>query len=65
MVWSSFLYSCNRIGELLDSIYLYNKYGAPIGYDLWINVAKMVDWVCDNWTRKDEGIWEVRRYVYI
>ena len=22
-------------GELMDSVYLYNKYGRPIGYDLW------------------------------
>ena len=22
-------------GELMDSVYLYNKYGAPISYDLW------------------------------
>ena len=23
-------------GELLDAAYLYNKYGAPISYDMWI-----------------------------
>lgn len=50
------------LGELLDSVYLYNKYAAPIGYDLWVKLVKMVDWVCENWTRKDEGIWEVRRF---
>ena len=22
-------------GELMDAVYLYNKYGAPIGYDAW------------------------------
>ena len=47
-------------GELLDSVYLYNKYGAPISYDLWTQLHKLIDWVCDNWQRKDEGIWEVR-----
>ena len=26
-------------GELLDSVYLYNKYGAPISYDLWRETA--------------------------
>ncbi|HZA56471.1 MAG TPA: glycoside hydrolase family 15 protein, partial [Candidatus Udaeobacter sp.] len=47
-------------GELLDSVYLYNKYGAPISYDLWRNLVRLLDYVCDNWRRPDEGIWEVR-----
>jgi GH15 family glucan-1,4-alpha-glucosidase len=47
-------------GELLDSVYLYNKYGSPISYDLWKHLRNMVDWVCENWRQKDEGIWEVR-----
>jgi GH15 family glucan-1,4-alpha-glucosidase len=47
-------------GELLDSVYLYNKYGAPISYDLWRNLVRLLDYVCDNWHRPDEGIWEVR-----
>jgi GH15 family glucan-1,4-alpha-glucosidase len=47
-------------GELLDSIYLYNKYGSPISYDLWRYLRRLINWVCDNWQRKDEGIWEVR-----
>ena len=47
-------------GELLDSIYLYNKYVEPVGYDGWIRIRRLVDWLCDNWNREDEGIWEVR-----
>jgi GH15 family glucan-1,4-alpha-glucosidase len=47
-------------GELMDAAYLYNKYGAPISYDTWLSLRRLVDWVCDNWQRKDEGIWEVR-----
>jgi len=47
-------------GELLDSIYLYNKYGEPISFDLWQNVIRLVDWVAKNWQRADEGVWEVR-----
>ncbi len=47
-------------GELMDAVYLYNKYGDPIWYELWIRLRGMIDWVCDNWQRKDEGIWEVR-----
>jgi GH15 family glucan-1,4-alpha-glucosidase len=47
-------------GELIDSVYLYNKYGEPISYDEWKALAAIVDWVCQNWDRADEGIWEVR-----
>jgi GH15 family glucan-1,4-alpha-glucosidase len=47
-------------GELLDAIYLYNKYGEPISYELWQTVERLVDWVCANWQRADDGIWEVR-----
>ena len=47
-------------GELLDSVYLYNKYGSPISYDLWFHLSKLINYVCDNWQRTDEGIWEVR-----
>lgn len=47
-------------GELMDSVYLYNKYGTPISYDLWRHLRYLVNWVCDNWQRTDEGIWEVR-----
>lgn len=47
-------------GELMDSVYLYNKHGSPISYDLWMQLAKLVDWVCENWHREDEGIWETR-----
>jgi GH15 family glucan-1,4-alpha-glucosidase len=47
-------------GELMDSVYLFNKYGTPVGFDGWIWLRRMVDWVCDNWQHEDEGIWEVR-----
>ncbi len=47
-------------GELMDSVYLSNKYGTPISYDLWTQLRRLLGWVCDNWQRKDEGIWEVR-----
>ncbi len=47
-------------GELMDSVYLFNKYGTPISYDLWVNLRRMLDWVCDHWQQPDDGIWEVR-----
>jgi GH15 family glucan-1,4-alpha-glucosidase len=55
-------------GELMDAVYLYNKYGAPVSYDLWTHLSDLMDWVCDNWRREDESIWEGRgdreQYVY-
>jgi GH15 family glucan-1,4-alpha-glucosidase len=47
-------------GELLDSLYLYDKYGSPIPHDAWVNVVRLVNWVCDHWRQKDESIWEMR-----
>jgi GH15 family glucan-1,4-alpha-glucosidase len=47
-------------GELMDAVYLYNKYGELISYDLWQNLTRLLDWVCDHWHLKDEGIWETR-----
>ncbi len=47
-------------GELMDSIYLYDKFGERVAHDFWNEVVGMVDWVCENWQRPDTGIWEVR-----
>ena len=47
-------------GELMDSVYLSNKYGSPISYDFWKQLRRLVNWVADNWKKTDEGIWEVR-----
>jgi GH15 family glucan-1,4-alpha-glucosidase len=47
-------------GELMDAVYLYNKYGVPISYGLWSHLRRLLDWVCENWQREDDGIWEVR-----
>jgi GH15 family glucan-1,4-alpha-glucosidase len=47
-------------GELLDAIYIFNRYGQPIGYELWNELVLLVNWVTENWRKPDEGIWEVR-----
>ena len=47
-------------GELMDSVYLFNRYGEPISYDFWTKLRQMTNWVCDNWHTADEGIWETR-----
>jgi GH15 family glucan-1,4-alpha-glucosidase len=47
-------------GELMDSVYLYDKFGRPISFDLWGDLVDLIDWVCDHWQEPDEGIWEPR-----
>jgi GH15 family glucan-1,4-alpha-glucosidase len=47
-------------GELMDAVYLATKYGNALSYDAWKQICRLIDWVATNWTRPDEGIWEVR-----
>jgi GH15 family glucan-1,4-alpha-glucosidase len=47
-------------GELIDSVYLYNKYGTPIYHDAWLHLIRIIDWLAENWDQPDEGIWETR-----
>ncbi|MGX1854238.1 glycoside hydrolase family 15 protein [Streptomyces sp. NBC_01456] len=47
-------------GALIDSLYLYDKWGEPLSSDHWGTVGTLVNWVCDNWDQPDEGIWETR-----
>jgi GH15 family glucan-1,4-alpha-glucosidase len=47
-------------GELIDSVYLYNKHGAPIYHDAWEDLCRIVEWVCEHWDQADEGVWETR-----
>jgi len=47
-------------GELMDAVYLYNKYEERISHDFWKDMAKQIDWLTDHWREPDEGIWEVR-----
>ena len=50
----------DTFGELMDAIYLFNKYVTPIPSDMWHRIRARMNWVCDNWQQPDEGIWEVR-----
>ena len=47
-------------GELLDSIYIYNKYANPITYDQWLSIRRMVNYVIEVRDQKDMSIWESR-----
>jgi GH15 family glucan-1,4-alpha-glucosidase len=47
-------------GELIDAIYVHNKYGGPIYYDAWDGIRDGVDRLAETWDQPDEGIWETR-----
>jgi len=47
-------------GELMDSLYLYDKYGTPFAYEMWREVENLLDWLAANWEQPDQSIWEVR-----
>lgn len=47
-------------GELMDAVYLIDKYSDPISFDMWRRLSRLVTYVAQNWHRPDEGIWEVR-----
>ncbi|GAA1932568.1 glycoside hydrolase family 15 protein [Nocardioides hwasunensis] len=47
-------------GELIDSVYLFDKYSRGISHDAWQDLWRIADWLMANWDRDDAGMWEVR-----
>lgn len=47
-------------GELMDSVYLFNKWARPVSFDLWGHLVRLLEWLSNNWSKPDNGIWEVR-----
>jgi len=47
-------------GELLDSIYIYDRHVMPISHALWKSLVPLIEWVGEHWNEPDEGIWETR-----
>ena len=47
-------------GELMDAIYLSDKYGTQISHAGWQGVVRSLEWLEHHWQEPDEGIWEVR-----
>ncbi len=52
-------------GEMMDSIYLANKYGDPMSYAGWQEVQRILEWLGKNWQRPDQrhmgGSWRGAR----
>ena len=47
-------------GELMDAVYLADKYGTRISHESWQGVRRSLEWLDEHWQEPDEGIWEVR-----
>ncbi|HJU57226.1 MAG TPA: glycoside hydrolase family 15 protein [Actinomycetota bacterium] len=47
-------------GEAMNSVYLGSRRGLTVGHEGWSDLSTILDWLCDNWDRPDEGIWETR-----
>jgi GH15 family glucan-1,4-alpha-glucosidase len=47
-------------GELMDSVYLANKYSGLIAHELWSELRELLNFVCREWRKPDHGVWEVR-----
>jgi GH15 family glucan-1,4-alpha-glucosidase len=47
-------------GELMDSVYLFNKYGTGISHETWGDLTRALEWMLENWDQPDAGMWEIR-----
>jgi pentatricopeptide repeat protein len=47
-------------GEMMDSVYVYDRDARPISTELWESVLRILNWMLKHWRDPDEGIWEAR-----
>jgi len=47
-------------GELIDTIYIYNKNYKPITFEFWTIIERQIEEVIKHWKKPDHGIWEIR-----
>jgi GH15 family glucan-1,4-alpha-glucosidase len=47
-------------GEAMGAIFHADANGLEFAHQGWVSVARMMDWLCDNWDQPEEGIWETR-----
>ena len=53
-------YQLDIYGELIDTIYIYNKQHSAITFEFWETIVKQVEVVIRKWKTADHGIWEIR-----
>ncbi len=47
-------------GEMMDAVYAADRAGLELDHATWVELAAVVDWLCDNWNQPEAGIWETR-----
>jgi GH15 family glucan-1,4-alpha-glucosidase len=47
-------------GEMMDAMLLADQRGVQTGHQNWLEIASLMDWLCEHWDQPDEGIWETR-----
>ena len=47
-------------GEMIDAVFYADQAGLELDHATWMGLAKVVDWLCDNWDRPEAGLWETR-----
>jgi GH15 family glucan-1,4-alpha-glucosidase len=47
-------------GEMMDAMLLADQRGVQTGHQSWLEIASLIDWLCEHWDQPDEGIWETR-----
>ncbi|KPI32503.1 glycoside hydrolase 15-related protein [Actinobacteria bacterium OV320] len=47
-------------GEAVHALTRTDDLTHDAGYDGWLGLAGLLDWLTENWDRPDEGIWETR-----
>ena len=47
-------------GEMMDAMFLADYRGVHSGHQNWVEIARLIDWLCEHWDQPDEGIWETR-----
>lgn len=58
---AAFQHQLDIYGELLDAVYLCDKWVRPISYDFWLIIKdRIIPLVLRRWTEPDHGIWESR-----
>jgi len=55
-------------GEAIDALSRGDASGLPLTHMAWQRTSGLIEWLCDNWDRAEEGIWETRggqqRFTY-
>ncbi|HUK69448.1 MAG TPA: glycoside hydrolase family 15 protein [Streptosporangiaceae bacterium] len=47
-------------GEVMDAAFQADSQGLQVAHKGWLELAGLIDWLCEHWDQPDEGIWETR-----